>query len=223
MDRKPLVECFGDLAPAVEIRKRHLDNLDIKVVSILIIRCVIICSMPRQVGKPASLTESDFAAQSPIALGRRFYQIAVAAVAEVHEVIGLIPLEFAVLIHLHDAPGIDQNTLAERMALDRTSTGALVYRLEQQGLVERQVNGTDRRARVLRLTPRGRAVHNKQRPKARAAQERLLEVLTPVERRSLVDMMKRVIAANPQYARPGAGRRRPHTRRRGHGNSIKGG
>jgi hypothetical protein len=54
-------------------------------------------------------------------------------------------------------------------------------------------------------------LHNKQRPKARASQERMLEVLTPAERRSLVDMMERVIAANPQYARPGAGRRRRRT------------
>jgi hypothetical protein len=54
-------------------------------------------------------------------------------------------------------------------------------------------------------------LHNKQRPKGRAAQERLLAVLTDAERRSLVDMMARVIAANPQYVRPGAGRRRRRT------------
>jgi DNA-binding MarR family transcriptional regulator len=167
--------------------------------------------MPRQIRKTSSLKDGEFAAQAPIALGRRFYQIAVAAAAEVHEPTGLIPLEFAVLIHLRDVPGIDQSTLAERMALDRTSTGALVYRLEQQGLVQRQVNGRDRRARVLRLTPHGVALHDKQRPKARASQERLLDVLTPAERRSLVDLMVRVINANPQYARPGAGRHRRRT------------
>ena len=108
--------------------------------------------MSKSIRKSASLTDSEFSAQAPIALGRRFYQIAVAAVAEVHAPIGLTPLEFAVLIHLHDAPGIDQNTLAERMALDRTSTGALVYRLERQRFLKRDVNGEDRRARVLRLT-----------------------------------------------------------------------
>ena len=75
------------------------------------------------------------------------------------------PARSAVLIHLHDAPGIDQNTLAECMPLDRTSTGALVYRLEPQGPIEPYVNGRDRRASVLRITPRGLASHNKQRPK----------------------------------------------------------
>lgn len=77
-----------------------------------------------------------------------------------------------------------------------------------QELVGRHVNGADRRARVLCLTPRGLALHNNQRTKGRAAQERLLDVLTSAERRLLVNMMVRVIAANQQYSRPGAGRRR---------------
>ena len=146
--------------------------------------------------------------RSPIALGRRFYQIAVAVAAEVHEGTGLMPLEFGVMIYLHETPGVDQNTLAERMALDRTTTSAIVYRLEQQGLIERAVNGQDRRARVLRLTPKGKALHDRQRPKAQAAQDRILSVLTAAERRSLLDMLVRVIDANAAYARPGAGRRR---------------
>jgi DNA-binding MarR family transcriptional regulator len=145
--------------------------------------------------------------RSPISLGRRFYQIAVAVAAEVHEGTGLIPLEFGVMIYLHETPGLDQHTLAERMALDRTTTSAIVYRLEQQGLIERAVNGEDRRARVLRLTRKGQALHDRQRPKAQAAQDRILSVLTAAERRSLIDMLVRVIDANRTYARPGAGRR----------------
>lgn len=146
--------------------------------------------------------------RSPISLGRRFYQIAVAVAAEVHEGTGLIPLEFGVMIYLHETPGLDQNTLAERLALDRTTTSAIVYRLEQQGLIERAVNGKDRRARVLRLSKKGQALHDRQRPKAQAAQDRILSVLTAAERRSLIDMLARVIDANQAYVRPGAGRRR---------------
>ena len=160
-----------------------------------------------------SRVAGDRPGRSPIALGRRFYQIAVGVAAEIQEGTGLRPLEFGVMIHLHDTPGLDQNTLAERMALDRTSTSALVYRLEQQGLIERAVNGVDRRARVLRLTPAGKTLHDRQRPKARAAQERILSVLTAAERRSLIDMLERVIEANQSYARPGAGRR-PRTNRK---------
>lgn len=152
------------------------------------------------------------AARSPIALGRRFYQIAVARLAEVQEPLGLSPLEFGVLIRLHDAPGLDQVTLGERMVLDRTTAGGLVHHLESLGLVERAINGQDRRARVLRLTPAGKVLHDEQRPNVMAAQARMLETLAPTERRTLLDLLVRVVDANKAYMRPGAGRRRARPR-----------
>jgi DNA-binding MarR family transcriptional regulator len=146
--------------------------------------------------------------QSAIYLGRRFFQIAHATAAEANAEIGLAPLEFGVLIQLHDRPGVDQNTLAERLALDRTTTSAMVYKLEQLNLIERAVNDVDRRARILRLTKTGVALHDQHRPKASAAQQRVMSVLTPAERKTLVDLLTRVIDANQQYVRPGAIRRR---------------
>jgi MarR family transcriptional regulator, temperature-dependent positive regulator of motility len=141
---------------------------------------------------------------APIALARRLYQIALGVVAEVHANTDLRPLEFGVLTYLHHRPGVDQNTLVEQMVLDRTSVSAMVYHLEQLGLIERTVNAVDRRARVLRLSARGKALHDRQLPKARAAQDRIFAVLKPAERRSLIDMLKRVIEANQSYVRPGA-------------------
>lgn len=147
----------------------------------------------------------------PIGLARRFYQITTAVTAEVHEQknTGLRHLEFGVMVRLHDTPGLDQNSLADWMSLDRASISTMVFRLEQQGLIERAVNGADRRARLLRLTPRGKTLHDRIRPIAQAAQERVLEVLTAAERKTFVEMLVRVIDANQAYVRPGAGRRRP--------------
>ena len=152
----------------------------------------------------------------PIALARRFYQLTTAVTAEVQERerTGLRHLEFGVMVRVHDTPGLDQNSLAEWLALDRTTISAMVFRLEQLGLLERSVNGTDRRARVLRLTKKGRTLHDRLRPLAQAAQERILTVLTPAERRSVIELLARVIEANYSYVRPGAGRRRPTRTRR---------
>ena len=163
------------------------------------------------VPRPASLATGRPTPRQPIALARRLYQIATAVAAELHESedTGLRHLEFGVMVRIHDTPGLDQNALAERMALDRTSISALVFRLEEQGLIERTVNGADRRARVLRLTPSGRTLHDRLRPKAEAAQERILAVLAPAERRALIDMLARVIEANHDYVGAGAGRRAP--------------
>lgn len=149
-----------------------------------------------------------YARSSPIALSRRLYQIAVARAAEVQQGHDIVPLEFAVLVHLNASPGIDQNTLAARLALDRTSVGALLHGLEKKGLVRRVVSSTDRRARILDLTAKGAALHSRLRPKGEAAQARILAVLSPAERKSLIDMLVRVIKANDAYVRPGAGRRK---------------
>ena len=151
----------------------------------------------------------------PIALARRLYQIATAVAAEVHEdeATGLRHLEFGVMVRIHDTPGLDQNSLAQWMALDRTTISALVFRLEQQGLIERAVNGADRRARVLRLTRAGTLLHDRIRAKTEAAQQRILSVLAPAERRSFIDMLARVIEANQAYVGAGAGRRSPARRK----------
>jgi DNA-binding MarR family transcriptional regulator len=147
----------------------------------------------------------------PIALARRLYQIATAVLAELHEQeeTGLRHLEFGVMVRIHDTPGLDQNSLAEWMALDRTTISGLVFRLEQQALIERAVNGADRRARVLGLTRKGKALHDRIRAKTEAAQRRILSVLTPAERRAFIDMLARVIDANQAYVGAGAGRRSP--------------
>jgi DNA-binding MarR family transcriptional regulator len=140
---------------------------------------------------------------SAIYLGRRFFQVAHAAAAEAHADIGLSPLEFGVLFQLHDRPGVDQNTLAERLALDRTTTSTTVFKLERLGLIKRDVNDSDRRARMLRLAPAGVALYASHRPKAQAAQQRVLSVLTSAERKQLAELLTRVIDANQQYLQPG--------------------
>lgn len=192
-----------------------------KIFLILIIRILTIPAMSKPVRSRPQAAPYQPASRStpryPIALARRFYQIATAVTAEVHEHenTGLNHLEFGVMVRLHDTPGLDQNSLADWMTLDRTTISTLVFRLEREGLIERAVNGADRRARMLRLTPKGTAVHDRVRPKTHSAQERILSVLTAAERRSFVDMLARVIEANEAYARPGAGRRRP-VRRQAH-------
>src|SRR5262249_58547602 len=81
-----------------------------------------------------------------------------------------------------------------------------------QGLLERRVSGTDRRARELRATARGKELHRRLQPKMLAAQARTLAVLTPGERVLLLNLLARVVEANEALARPGAGRRKAKAR-----------
>ena len=115
------------------------------------------------------------------------------------------------LAHLNSetgAPGIDQISLASRLGVDRNNASLLVQRLASKGLVERRLNGADRRARSLGLTPRGEKLQRRFGPLGLAGQARLLEVLAPRERELLLDLLVRVVEGNRLLARPGTGRRK---------------
>jgi DNA-binding MarR family transcriptional regulator len=145
------------------------------------------------------------------ALARRFYQICVTLSADSVAAADLTPLQFAVLACLNKRngePGIDQNGVAARLGVERSHVSLLVEELGKRGLVERRVNGADRRARILRLTPKGEGVFDQLRSKNAAANERVLDPLTAKERELLFDLLIRVIKQNTAHARPGAGRRR---------------
>jgi DNA-binding MarR family transcriptional regulator len=147
----------------------------------------------------------------PAPIARRFFQICNAAAAESVEEAGLTPLEFAVMAYVNSSdgePDIDQSDLAARLGVDRNTTSLLVRSLESKGLLAQRVSDADRRARLVRLTPRGEKLVAKLHPKALARQQQILDVLAPAERELLLELLIRVIEANRDLARPGAGRRK---------------
>jgi len=150
--------------------------------------------------------------RSPAALARRFFQICTTATVETLAGENLTPLQFGVLAYLNrksGEPDMDQNGLAARLGIDRTSTSQLVDELEERGLVERRINHADRRARLLRLTPRGEKLHARLQPISTTNQMHVFASLTSDERQLLFDLLVRVIQSNPTLARPGAARRKP--------------
>ena len=157
-----------------------------------------------------SIEDSVVPHHVPYPLVRRLDQIFSWAVADTltGEVTDTPP-QYAAVAVLEDFPGIDQRRLAALMGLDRTNVGQLIDRLEAKGLVERRVNGADRRAHALHLTSEGKSIRRRLRPKMVTAQSRVLAPLTSAEQDLLIDLLIRVIKANEANARPGAGRRKP--------------
>ena len=149
----------------------------------------------------------------PTAIARRFHQLCAAKTAEVVGEAGLTPLQYGVLIHLNaqsGKPGLEQNILAERLNIDRNTASVLVEQLVKKGVVERKVNGADRRARLLNLTPKGEKIFARVRPAHARVNENILAPITPKERKLLIGLLIRVIEANsPEQARaPRQGKRR---------------
>ena len=114
-------------------------------------------------------------------------------------VAGLTPLQYGVLIHLSKVtgkPGIEQNSLAGRINVDRNTASLLAEQLVKKGLVQRRVNGADRRARLLSLTSKGEELYAQLRPAHLAANESILAPITPSEAKLLISLLIRVIEGN---------------------------
>ena len=149
--------------------------------------------------------------RSPTALARRFYQMCAGMRADGLGEAGITLLQYGAMALLNQKdgePGVDQNALAARLGVDRSHVSLVVEELGAKGLIERRVNGTDRRARLLYLTAKAEKLYWRLRPGVAAADQRILEPLSPSERELFMDMLIRMIGANGAYARPGAGRRK---------------
>jgi DNA-binding MarR family transcriptional regulator len=153
--------------------------------------------------------------RAPIPLGRRFLQICISAAAEALTQEGLTPAQLGVLVTLSPVtgqPDMDQNGVAARLGIDRARVSQLLDEIDAMGLVDRRVNGADRRARLLRLTPRGERLRARLQPASIANQMRVFASLTPRERELLLDLLVRVVESNSNLTRPGAGGRKQGSR-----------
>jgi DNA-binding MarR family transcriptional regulator len=158
--------------------------------------------------------------RTPVALARRFFQIVADAASEAIAEEGVKPQHLAALVSLSKEtgdPGIDQNGLAARLGLERARVSQLVDEMERLGLIDRRVNGADRRARLLRLTPQGEALRARVHPKGLAAQARVLAGLPSADREHLFDLLIRVIQLNAAPSSP-----TPVRGKRGERNSTAG-
>src|SRR5881409_2767505 len=70
--------------------------------------------------------------------------------------LGVTPDQFTVMRTLLENQGLKQRQLTELMSSDPNTVAALLERMEQAGLVERQSHEKDRRAHRLRLRALGR-------------------------------------------------------------------
>jgi len=75
--------------------------------------------------------------------------------------LGLSAAQAGALFSLPAEGGASVNAVAQALGLAQSAASVLVQRLEQAGLIERQTDSADRRAVLLTLTARGRALRAK--------------------------------------------------------------
>jgi DNA-binding MarR family transcriptional regulator len=116
---------------------------------------------------------------------------------------GLLLGHHAVMCALDDFGPLSQQELADSLDFDKSHLVSRIDHLEERGLVSRTRDRADRRRHQVALTAAGKALIDQLRPVAREHQRRLLDALSATEQQTLLDMLRRVLAAN-DAARDGA-------------------
>jgi DNA-binding MarR family transcriptional regulator len=134
-------------------------------------------------------------------LFRRMQQIAVSIFVEECKDFDLTPVQYAALVAIRTHPGIDATRLSLVIAFDRSTLGSVIERLEAKKYIERRPSTADRRVKSLHLTAVGRSLLQKVMAAVDRAQERMLAPLKPAERRTLMELLVRLVDLNNEISR----------------------
>jgi DNA-binding MarR family transcriptional regulator len=152
--------------------------------------------------------------RKPGHLIRRLQQIAVALFMLEAERFDLTPIQYASLAAIRAVPDVDAARLSTLVALDRATLAKVLQRLEAKGWIVRAGSKADRRIKLLRVTPQGRAVLQVAEPAVRRCQRRILAPLAAPERDAFLRMLDRLVAANNAFSRAPMGEKTARARTR---------
>ncbi|MFI1303147.1 MarR family winged helix-turn-helix transcriptional regulator [Streptomyces sioyaensis] len=133
---------------------------------------------------------------TPMHLLRRALQRATAVWhAEVPE---LTAPQYAMLSALAERSGVDQSSLAQTTAIDRSTMTALLDRLSARGWVVREVDPGNRRRHVVRITPEGRALLREVAPAVARVDQWTVDQLGDEKVRTLLPLLRALAGVEAQ-------------------------
>jgi DNA-binding MarR family transcriptional regulator len=111
---------------------------------------------------------------------------------------GLTMWAYVVLLALEESPVRTQSALAAAIGADKTRIIGTLDDLQERGLISRSPDPSDRRVRVLALTPSGRALRDSAQAAIQSNEERVLRThLSPSDRRTFLRALA-VLSALPE-------------------------
>ena len=131
----------------------------------------------------------------------RSLQLALDFHAEAAAGASLTQRQFTVLSAVAAADGLTQNDLVRTTGIDRSTLADLVSRLLVKGLLLRERSLTDARANTVRLSEAGRDSLDAGAGAAAAADDRLLALLSPKKRESLLRVLATLAAVADEPAK----------------------
>jgi DNA-binding MarR family transcriptional regulator len=153
-----------------------------------------VCKDHRVTTSPFADTEvSEYAGQLFFRLWRASHTRFAAAL----ESIALTPALFGVLNVLGARDGAIQQEIALSMGIDPSTMVSLIDELESAGLAKRRPDPTDRRAREVTITPKGRRLLDRARRMATQVEGEVLRGLKEPERRQLLTLLRSALSSAP--------------------------
>jgi DNA-binding MarR family transcriptional regulator len=142
---------------------------------------------------PADTAVAEFAGQ----LFFRLWRASHTRIADALESVGLTPALFGVLNFLGAREGAIQQEIGSAMGIDPSTMVSLIDQLEAAGLAKRRPHATDRRAREVTITPKGRRLLERGRQMSMEVEDEVLGGLTAAERRQLLTLLRRALSSAP--------------------------
>ena len=142
---------------------------------------------------PTKFDDSNALAKYTGSLVRRAQQRHMAVwLSEVWAV--LTRVQYAALVVLQQAPGVNQRQLGDELDLDRSTIADLVARMVRNGLIERTDDPADKRSYVLFLTAAGKKQLATLRPRVASVERILTAALTPQESSELRRLLSALLS-----------------------------
>jgi MarR family transcriptional regulator, lower aerobic nicotinate degradation pathway regulator len=132
---------------------------------------------------------------------RRLQQISFALFVDQAKEFEITPVQYAAMVAINNHPGIDQTALCNIVALDRSTVGDVVGRLENKRLIKRLNGLVDRRTKSLYITPAGRKLIKDIEPAVQSTQRLILAPLKASERGIFLRMLKELVHLNNEHSR----------------------
>lgn len=127
----------------------------------------------------------------------RLWRASHTRISEGLESIGLTPASFGLLNHLGARSAATQRELGSEMGIDPSTMVSLLDELEAAGLAKRRLHPTDRRARQVVITSKGRRLLERGRQMALQVEDEVLGGLNAGERRELLRLLRRALDSAP--------------------------
>ncbi|MBO9513154.1 MAG: MarR family transcriptional regulator [Variovorax sp.] len=132
---------------------------------------------------------------------RRLNQISMAMFAEETNSVGLTSVQYAALNMIQEVPGIDQASLSDMIAFDKTTIVKVLDRLVEKNLITRTRSESDRRINHLNATPEGAQLLKSIHPMLDRSDKRILAPLSAEDQRKFMEMLTQLVQVNNVYSR----------------------